>query len=101
MKLLGAETMLNATNPPSLTGEEVMIKGKIVNNIPSLLKERDLSVRDLMFGARLAAGTAYDLADPEKETKAIYFEVLARLCDFFEVGVGEIFEYVPEREGKG
>lgn len=70
------------------------MSGTIRVKVPDLLEKRNLSTPDLMFGARLAAATAYRLADGEAER--ISFDVLSRLCAFFEVGVDEILEYVPD-----
>jgi hypothetical protein len=89
--------------------ENLPMPGKIVNHVPRLIRERypkllslpeDIQSRELAkelsFGARVARGTATNLVDPNYDPKAIYFDVLIGLCDFFGVGTSEIFEYVPE-----
>ena len=76
--------------------QEDYMPGKVVNHVPRLLKERNLSVPDLMFGARLAAGTAYSWADEENPPKRIDLPTLARICDFMKVGVEDILEYIPD-----
>jgi DNA-binding Xre family transcriptional regulator len=60
--------------------------------IPELLKERGMNTSDLMYGARLAQGTAYRLAEGDAE--AMTFDVLISLCNFFNVGVGDILEFM-------
>jgi DNA-binding Xre family transcriptional regulator len=67
--------------------------GGIKVRVPELLEERDMNTSDLMYGARLAQGTAYRLADGDAE--AMTFDVLISLCNFFGVGVGDILENDP------
>lgn len=69
-------------------------KGNIIVKVPRLLHQRDLSRADLMYGARLAPATAYRLADGDAE--AMTFDVLISLCNFFNVGVGDILEFVQD-----
>ena len=68
---------------------------KVVNKIPSILEEKGYVVRDLLYGARLAPGTAYALANPKQSQKTISNDVLARIIEFLEVGIEDIFEYIP------
>jgi DNA-binding Xre family transcriptional regulator len=76
-----------------------LMVGTVRVKVPDLLAQRNMSTPDLMFGARLAAATAYRLADGDAER--ISFDVLARLCAFFNVGIGEILEYVPPPQDQG
>lgn len=78
--------------------EVSQMSGTIIIKVPELLKERKQSTMDLMYGARLAPGTAYRLADGKAD--AITFDVLSSLCQFFDVGVGEILEYKENGTGK-
>lgn len=80
------------------TKPEESMAGKIVNHVPRLLKERNLSVQDLMFGARLAANTAYRWADESTLPELIDLKLLAKVCEFLGVGVGDIFEFVPDEK---
>lgn len=75
-----------------------MAKGTVVLRVPELLKERQLSIQELMWGARLSQGTAYHLAKGDAER--ISFDILASLCDFFKVDPGEILKYVPSDQTK-
>ena len=62
--------------------------------VPELLEERGLTVQDLMYGARIASGTAYKLAVQEDadRMRGITFEVLHKLCKYFNVGVEQILK---------
>ena len=66
--------------------------GMIEIKIPRLLKERKLTATDLMYGARVAPGTAYKLASEEECSKmtGISFDVLFRVCKYLEVDIGEV-----------
>jgi DNA-binding Xre family transcriptional regulator len=57
--------------------------------VPELLKQRGVNPQDLMWGARIAQGTAYHLANGKAER--ISFDVLSALCSYFECGVGDLF----------
>jgi len=65
---------------------------KIINKVPRLLIERKITVTQLRDQAGIANGTAYKLVNIIDPPKRIDLDVLARLCDFFECGVGDIFE---------
>lgn len=71
-------------------------KGAIRVLVPGLLEERGLTGIDLMYGARLAPATAYRLADGKAQRMS--FDVLISLCNFFEVGVDGILEFVAQAE---
>ena len=79
-----------------LTKESTEMKGAIRFKLPQLLRERGLTASDLMYGARLAPGTAYRLAKGDAE--AISFDVLVALCNFLSVGVDDLLEYVPDND---
>lgn len=75
---------------------------KILIKVPQLLKERGLGPMDLMYGARIAPGTAYTLADEEKSQRmtAMSFDVLGKLCHFFSVGIADILEFQENGNGQ-
>ena len=77
--------------------EETM-SGKIRVMVPELMRARGIRPMDLIYGARIAPGTAYTLSDDEKSQKmtGITFDVLAKLCAFFGVGAGEIIRFEEE-----
>ena len=74
--------------------------GKIVNRVPGLLKKAGKDHRDLMYECRLAYETAADWAeyDGRPAPKAVSQEVMAKLCYFFGVQPGEIWQFVPEKK---
>lgn len=76
--------------------EEPMKKIKIM--VPELLRARGMGPTELLYGAKLAPGTAYSLADPAKCAKstAISFDVLVKLCVFLGVNPGEILKLVDD-----
>jgi DNA-binding Xre family transcriptional regulator len=67
----------------------------IKNKIPELMKERGINASELMRGIEVTYVTAHKLATG-KETKGITYEMLNKLCKFFNVGVDEILEYEPD-----
>ena len=56
--------------------------------VPELLKDRGWNPMDLVRRASLAPGTAYRLANGE--AGAITLDMLGRLCDVFDIGIGEL-----------
>ena len=70
-----------------------MAKGGVVLRVPELLKQRNLTTIDMMYGARISQGTAYHLARGDAER--ISFDVLAALCEYFDVKPGDLLEYIP------
>ena len=69
--------------------------GRIIIRVPRLLKERNAKPFDLVRQAGIAPGTAYKLSDEKScsELSGITFDVLVRLCTFFDVDASEILEY--------
>ncbi len=82
-----------------MTQEMTDMKGTIIVKVPQLLEQRRESAADLMYGARLAQGTAYRLAKGKAD--GISFDVLAALCTYFGVNISDILEYIPDRDSKG
>lgn len=83
-----------------INGTEDLMSGKIRVMVPQLMQERGIQPMELIYGAKLAPGTAYTLSNPEKSEKmtAISFDVLVRLCQFFEVKPGDILR-MEENDG--
>jgi len=80
-----------------------MKSGTIRIKVPQLLKERNLNTLDLMYGARIASGTAYALSSEEKSAKltSLNFDTLVKLCVFFDVGITDILELdIAEQSSK-
>ena len=64
--------------------------------VPELLEKHQINATDLMRQANIAYGTAFKLA--KGKGKGISFDVLTSLCKLFDVEVGEILEYIPDKE---
>lgn len=62
--------------------------------VPQILRERGLTANDLMYGARLAPGTAYKLASEEEvsDLTGISFDVLLRVCKYLNVGISDVLK---------
>ena len=75
--------------------QEEPMSGKIRVMVPQLMRDRGISPMELLYGARLAPGTAYTLADEERSQglNSMSFDVLVKLCIFFDVGVNDILKY--------
>ena len=69
-----------------------MIKIKI----PQLLEKHNMNATDLFRRGNIAYRTALRLSNGEGSR--ISFEVLENLCKLFDVEVGEILEYIPDKE---
>ena len=68
-----------------------MIKVKV----PELLKKHGMNATDLMRKANIAYVTAHRLS--KGNGTAISFDVLESLCSIFNVQVGEVLEYIPDK----
>jgi putative transcriptional regulator len=62
--------------------------------VGQLLKERGKNATDLMRDARIAYTTALRLS--KGEGNGMSFDVLDRLCAFFNVPVEDIIQYIPD-----
>lgn len=76
-----------------------IMPGTIRVKVPELLKARQENEEDLRWGIRVAPQTAERLAQGIGDR--ITYDVLAKLCDYFGVGVDGILEYVPDENGTG
>jgi DNA-binding Xre family transcriptional regulator len=78
------------------------VRGKfmIKLKVGDLLRQKGMNATELMRDGKISYVTALRLS--KGKGTAISFEVLDCLCKLFDVGVGEIMEYVPsEPNAKG
>lgn len=68
----------------------------IVNHLPTLLAERRLKVADAVRATGISKTTLHKIYNDQ--TSRIDFDTIDKLCEFLEVEVGDIFEYVPDAE---
>ncbi|TSB23651.1 helix-turn-helix transcriptional regulator [Psychrobacter sp. YGAH215] len=64
----------------------------IVNHLPTLLAERRLKVADAVRATGISKTTLHKIYNDQ--SSRIDFDTIDKLCEFLEVGVGDIFEYV-------
>lgn len=64
----------------------------IISNFPVLLAERKLKVSDAVRATGISKTTLHKLYN--EQSSRIDFETIDKLCEFLEVGVGELFEYI-------
>jgi DNA-binding Xre family transcriptional regulator len=69
--------------------------------VPELLKERGVPPINLVRYAGLSIGTAYKMANPKTVTTNFNFDVLMKLCDYFNVPASEILRYDPNEVDSG
>ncbi|EGK14839.1 XRE family transcriptional regulator [Psychrobacter sp. 1501(2011)] len=68
----------------------------IVNHLPTLLAERRLKVADAVRATGISKTTLHKIYNDQ--SSRIDFDTIDKLCEFLEVEVGDIFEYVPGAE---
>ncbi len=68
----------------------------IVNHLPTLLAERRLKVADAVRATGISKTTLHKIYNDQ--SSRIDFDTIDKLCEFLEVEVGDIFEYVPDAE---
>lgn len=66
----------------------------IGNNISKLLEIRGENISKWARNMDINYTTAFDLY--HARTKSISFDLLNKLCNYFGVGPGEIFPYMPD-----
>lgn len=71
----------------------------IVNHLPTLLAERRLKVADAVRATGISKTTLHKIYNDQ--SSRIDFDTINKLCEFLEVEVGDIFEYVPDAEDQG
>ena len=69
-----------------------MIKVKV----PQLLEKHGMNATDLMRQAGISYTTAHKLSKGT-EGKGMSFQLLDSLCKLFDVTVGEILEFTPDK----
>ena len=70
----------------------------IVNHLPTLLAERRLKVADAVRATGVSKTTLHKIYNDQ--SSRIDFDTIDKLCEYLEVGVGDIFEYVTEIEAE-
>ncbi|MFK3990439.1 MULTISPECIES: helix-turn-helix domain-containing protein [unclassified Psychrobacter] len=70
----------------------------IVNHLPTLLAERRLKVADAVRATGVSKTTLHKIYNDQ--SSRIDFDTIDKLCEYLEVEVGDIFEYVREDEEK-
>lgn len=68
----------------------------IVNHLPTLLAERRLKVADAVRATGISKTTLHKIYNDQ--SSRIDFDTIDKLCEFLEVEVGDIFEYIPDAE---
>ena len=68
----------------------------IVNHLPTLLAERRLKVADAVRATGISKTTLHKIYNDQ--SSRIDFDTIDKLCEYLEVGVGDIFEHVDEVE---
>jgi len=71
----------------------------IVNHLPTLLAERRLKVADAVRATGISKTTLHKIYNDQ--SSRIDFDTIDKLCEFLEVEVGDIFEYVADEEEQG
>ena len=66
----------------------------IVNHLPTLLAERRLKVADAVRATGVSKTTLHKIYNDQ--SSRIDFDTIDKLCEYLEVEVGDIFEYVKE-----
>lgn len=72
------------------------VYGMIVNHLPTLLAERRLKVADAVRATGVSKTTLHKIYNDQ--SSRIDFDTIDKLCEYLEVGVGDLFEYVTEVE---
>ncbi|MGO3082701.1 MAG: helix-turn-helix domain-containing protein [Psychrobacter celer] len=70
----------------------------IVNHLPTLLAERRLKVADAVRATGVSKTTLHKIYNDQ--SSRIDFDTIDKLCEYLEVGVGDIFEYVEENKAE-
>ena len=76
----------------------IVVCKMIVNHLPTLLAERRLKVADAVRATGVSKTTLHKIYNDQ--SSRIDFDTIDKLCEYLEVEVGEIFEYVKEDKDK-
>lgn len=66
----------------------------VINHLSEIMGRKRLKIADVVAGTGLAINTVSGLY--HDKVKRVDLETLDKLCDFLEVGIGDILEYVKE-----
>lgn len=70
----------------------------IVNRLPLLLAEKRLKVADAVRKTGISKTTLHKIYNDQ--STRIDFDTIDKLCEYLDVKVGDIFEYVPNEKGE-
>ena len=70
----------------------------ILCNLPVLLAERRMKVADLIRTTGISKSTMHKIYN--EQTSRIDFETIDKICEALDVGVGDLFTYVPNESGE-
>lgn len=70
----------------------------ILCNLPVLLAERRMKVADLIRMTGISKSTMHKVYN--EQTSRIDFETMDKICEALEIGVGDLFTYVPNESVK-
>ena len=65
----------------------------ILCNLPVLLAERRMKVADLIRMTGISKSTMHKIYN--EQTSRIDFETMDKICEALNIGVGDLFTYVP------
>lgn len=66
----------------------------VINHLSEIMGRKRLKIADVVAGTGLAINTVSGLY--HDKVKRVDLETLDKLCDFLEVGIGDILEHVKE-----
>ncbi|WP_068783194.1 helix-turn-helix domain-containing protein [Paenibacillus phocaensis] len=66
----------------------------VINHLSEIMGRKRLKISDVVAGTGLAINTVSGLY--HDKVKRVDLETLDKLCDFLEVGIGDILEHVKE-----
>ena len=70
----------------------------IVNRLHLLLAEKRLKVADAVRETGISKTTLHKIYNDQ--STRIDFDTIDKLCEYLDVKVGDIFEYVPNEKGE-
>lgn len=70
----------------------------IVNRLPLLLAEKRLKVADAVRETGISKTTLHKIYNDQ--STRIDFDTIDKLCEYLDVKVGDIFEYVPNEKSE-
>lgn len=66
----------------------------VINHLSEIMGRKRLKISDVVSGTGLAINTVSGFY--HDKVKRVDLETLDKLCDFLEVGIGDILEHVKE-----